>query len=137
MAAECPFVEKDLTCPLCYEIFHDPVTLYCDHSFCKRCIHTRWECSGLQRCPVCYRTASSSRPSINQALRRASDVLKQKPEHFMVRSVERCSIHNQEFKFFCRKDAELICTVCTSTRSHADHKYCSITEAKTEIMVRV
>ncbi|XP_057204513.1 zinc-binding protein A33-like isoform X2 [Triplophysa rosa] len=136
MAAECPFLEEDLTCPLCYEVFKDPVTLNCNHSFCKRCIHTRWECRGLQHCPVCYRTASSSRPSINRALKRVSDVFKQKPEHFMVKSMKRCSIHNEELKFFCRKDAELICAVCTSTRSHANHNYCSITEATSEILTQ-
>lgn len=137
MAAECPFAKEDVTCPLCYEVFNDPVTLNCKHSFCKGCIQTRWECRGLQQCPVCHRTSSSSRPFVNQALRKVSDVFKQKPEHFMVSSVERCSIHNEELKFFCRKDAEPICQVCTSTRSHANHKYCSITEATSEIMVSV
>uniref|UniRef100_A0A3B3RC21 RING-type domain-containing protein n=1 Tax=Paramormyrops kingsleyae TaxID=1676925 RepID=A0A3B3RC21_9TELE len=29
---------KCLTCPVCYEIYRDPVVLKCAHSFCNVCL---------------------------------------------------------------------------------------------------
>ncbi|XP_052008175.1 E3 ubiquitin-protein ligase TRIM39-like [Xyrauchen texanus] len=82
-------------------------------------------------CPVCL---SSSRPPINLDLKIAADVFKKKAKQIRVKSVDRCSMHNEELNLFCRKDAELICAVCTSSRSHANHEYCPITEAASEIL---
>uniref|UniRef100_A0A673N0A4 Tripartite motif containing 35-13 n=1 Tax=Sinocyclocheilus rhinocerous TaxID=307959 RepID=A0A673N0A4_9TELE len=136
MAEECSFTMEDLQCPLCCEVFDIPVMLSCKHSFCKTCIQTHWVRMGTRQCPLCRCTERSSRPPINLALKLASDVFKKKPEQFMVKSVERCSRHNEELKLFCRKDAELICIACMSSRSHRNHEYCLIAEAASEIMVR-
>ena len=38
-----------LTCPICKDIFYDPVTLICQHSFCKYCLNQ----SNSKRCPMC------------------------------------------------------------------------------------
>ncbi|XDV28905.1 hypothetical protein PO909_032098 [Leuciscus waleckii] len=134
MAEDCQFTVEDLQCPLCCEVFDVPVTLSCKHSFCKTCVHTHWDCRGTRQCPLCRCTERSSRPSINLALKIASDVFKKKPEQFRVKSVEFCSKHNEELKLFCRKDAEFICDVCTSSRGHRNHDYCPIAEATSEIM---
>lgn len=136
MAEDCQFTVEDLQCPVCSEVFNVPVTLSCKHSFCKTCVQTHWDCRGTRRCPLCHCTERSSRPPINLALKRASDVFKKKPEQFRVKSVEFCSKHNEELKLFCRKDAEFICDVCTSSRGHRNHDYCPIAEATSEIMVR-
>ncbi|XP_067245409.1 zinc-binding protein A33-like [Chanodichthys erythropterus] len=134
MAEDCPFSVEDLRCPVCCEVFDVPVTLSCKHSFCKTCVQTHWDSRGTRQCPLCRRSERSSRPPVNQALKMALDVFKKKPEQFMVKSVELCSIHNEELKLFCRKDAELICVVCTSSRGHRNHDYCPIAEAASEIM---
>ncbi|KAJ8015402.1 hypothetical protein DPEC_G00025750 [Dallia pectoralis] len=45
---------EDLTCPICCDLFTEPVMLGCMHHFCKRCISTYWR--GLQTpvsCPQC------------------------------------------------------------------------------------
>ncbi|KAL1256831.1 hypothetical protein QQF64_012376 [Cirrhinus molitorella] len=134
MAEEFSFTVEDLQCPVCCETFDVPVILSCKHNFCKTCIQTHWDRMGTRQCPLCRRTERSSRPAINLSLKLATDVFKQKPEQFMVKSVERCSRHNEELKLFCRKDAELICVACTSSRSHKNHKHCPVTEATSEIM---
>lgn len=136
MSQECSFTLEDLQCPVCCEVFDIPVILSCKHSFCKTCIQTHWDRMGTRQCPLCRRAERSSRPPINLALKLASDVFRKKPEQFMAKSVERCSRHNEQLKLFCRKDAELICIVCTSSRSHKNHEYCPIAEAASDIMVR-
>uniref|UniRef100_A0A3Q0S6Z6 RING-type domain-containing protein n=1 Tax=Amphilophus citrinellus TaxID=61819 RepID=A0A3Q0S6Z6_AMPCI len=37
---------EHLSCPVCHDIFQDPVILSCSHSFCKACLQ-RW-CRELQ-----------------------------------------------------------------------------------------
>lgn len=100
MAQECSFTLEDLQCPVCCEVFDIPVILSCNHSFYKTCIQTHWDCMGTRQCPLCRRTERSSRPPINLALKLASDIFKKKPEQFMVKSVERCSRHNEQLKLF-------------------------------------
>lgn len=46
-----PEIEKELKCPVCCEIFNDPVVTPCGHSFCKNCLDTWIE--GSQNCPYC------------------------------------------------------------------------------------
>lgn len=52
------FLESELTCPICFHLFLDPVTLPCAHSFCLVCLETldRDKTSGSAQelcCPVC------------------------------------------------------------------------------------
>uniref|UniRef100_A0A3B4UHB5 RING-type domain-containing protein n=1 Tax=Seriola dumerili TaxID=41447 RepID=A0A3B4UHB5_SERDU len=53
MAANISQSEADFTCPVCCDIFKDPVLLLCGHSFCKHCLQEWWRQSRLQACPVC------------------------------------------------------------------------------------
>lgn len=50
-------VEESLKCPVCQDIFTDPVTLPCGHNFCLTCIQAVWETGGPNEgpcfCPEC------------------------------------------------------------------------------------
>ncbi|XP_051996058.1 probable E3 ubiquitin-protein ligase TRIML1 [Xyrauchen texanus] len=61
--------EKHFLCSLCEEIFSNPVTTPCGHSFCKMCLRVYWGRSGSDECPLCKRTFGS-RPhlSVNHIL---------------------------------------------------------------------
>ncbi len=56
--------EKHFLCSLCEEIFSNPVTTPCGHSFCKACLRVYWSRSGSDECPLC-RKAFGSRPHIS------------------------------------------------------------------------
>ncbi|KAL0974352.1 hypothetical protein UPYG_G00219290 [Umbra pygmaea] len=65
MAAACnrqkqSSLREDLTCPICCDLFTEPVMLGCMHHFCKRCISTYWR--GLHTpvsCPQCRKEFTS------------------------------------------------------------------------------
>uniref|UniRef100_A0A8C5Q2I1 Uncharacterized protein n=1 Tax=Leptobrachium leishanense TaxID=445787 RepID=A0A8C5Q2I1_9ANUR len=49
-------LRAELTCSICLNIYTDPVTLPCEHSFCRTCIGKALdmqEVSGAYRCPEC------------------------------------------------------------------------------------
>ncbi|KAM9317466.1 tripartite motif-containing protein 14-like [Gastrophryne carolinensis] len=59
-------LRKELECSVCQNIYTDPVTLKCGHSFCRVCIDRvldTQEESGDYACPIC-RKRSISRPSL-------------------------------------------------------------------------
>uniref|UniRef100_A0A8C9XAU3 Uncharacterized protein n=1 Tax=Sander lucioperca TaxID=283035 RepID=A0A8C9XAU3_SANLU len=45
--------EEDLCCPVCHDVFRNPVLLSCSHSFCKDCLQSWWTGKSTQECPVC------------------------------------------------------------------------------------
>uniref|UniRef100_A0A8C5WCU7 Uncharacterized protein n=1 Tax=Leptobrachium leishanense TaxID=445787 RepID=A0A8C5WCU7_9ANUR len=58
----------ELTCSICLNIYRDPVTLPCGHSFCRLCIAgvlNAQEGSGAYMCPEC-RAESQERPALEK-----------------------------------------------------------------------
>lgn len=45
--------EDHFQCSICLNLFTDPVTTPCGHSFCKTCLSKHWDRSDLCHCPVC------------------------------------------------------------------------------------
>ncbi|CAL8404908.1 unnamed protein product [Boreogadus saida] len=58
MAEENPLFKHYLTCIVCTEIFKDPVSLSCHHSFCSSCLQDFWAQAENKNCPVCKRKSS-------------------------------------------------------------------------------
>ncbi|XP_049898655.1 nuclear factor 7, brain-like [Epinephelus moara] len=51
-------LQSELTCPVCLELFRDPVILECGHHFCQVCIIQCWEAKAdeLSSCPKCRKS---------------------------------------------------------------------------------
>ncbi|XP_029031503.1 E3 ubiquitin-protein ligase TRIM8a isoform X2 [Betta splendens] len=48
--------EEELLCPICLNVFDEPVQLPCKHNFCRGCISEAWaKDGGAVRCPECNR----------------------------------------------------------------------------------
>uniref|UniRef100_A0A3B4ADQ0 RING-type domain-containing protein n=1 Tax=Periophthalmus magnuspinnatus TaxID=409849 RepID=A0A3B4ADQ0_9GOBI len=52
----------EFLCPICLEVFTDPVTTPCGHSFCQVCITQHWN-SRKYNCPLCKKNFNS-RPEL-------------------------------------------------------------------------
>ncbi|XP_059204475.1 zinc-binding protein A33 [Centropristis striata] len=121
--------EEDLTCPICCDIFTDPVLLSCSHSFCRGCLKRCWE-TGIRECPVCRKKASKASPPTNLALRNVCEALLQARRNSVVLEEKiNCHLHHERLKLFCLVDKEPICVVCQSSKLHKGHDCSPVEEA--------
>ncbi|KAM3866743.1 zinc-binding protein A33-like [Diretmus argenteus] len=53
-------LHSELTCPVCLELFREPVILECGHHFCRVCITQCWEAKAdeQQTCPQCRKSCT-------------------------------------------------------------------------------
>uniref|UniRef100_A0A3B5LVR5 Uncharacterized protein n=1 Tax=Xiphophorus couchianus TaxID=32473 RepID=A0A3B5LVR5_9TELE len=76
--------EEQFTCSICLEMFKNPVSTPCGHSFCQSCLSTYWDGRGrgqaakAYQCPLC-KESFSNRPElqINRTLREITEQFKQ------------------------------------------------------------
>ncbi|XP_037646478.1 zinc finger protein RFP-like [Sebastes umbrosus] len=45
--------EEQLLCPICLDLFNQPVSTPCGHNFCRDCIQGYWHSANLSQCPMC------------------------------------------------------------------------------------
>ena len=128
--------EEDFTCPVCFDIFKDPVLLLCSHSFCKDCLQKFWREKKSKECPVCRRQSSLDNPPLNLSLRNLCEsFLKEKSQRASGGSEVLCSLHGERLKLFCLEDKQPICVVCQASRKHSGHQFLPIDEAALDYKV--
>ncbi|XP_043969390.1 E3 ubiquitin-protein ligase TRIM39-like isoform X2 [Gambusia affinis] len=85
MALPSAFLSEDqFTCSICLEMFNNPVSTPCGHSFCQSCLSFYWDSRGREQvakayqCPLC-KESFSKRPElqINRTLREITEQFKQ------------------------------------------------------------
>ncbi|XP_055487294.1 zinc-binding protein A33-like [Leucoraja erinacea] len=146
-----------LNCPICLDLFSEPVILECGHNFCQGCIMRYWEGGETVSCPECRKVFSDRSLRSNRALanlaRKARNLLQPEAESRCRRGVEEeeverresrrspgggqpvplhCGEHGEELKLFCETDRELICVMCLEGRDgqgHRSHNFMLISEA--------
>ncbi|XP_074493322.1 nuclear factor 7, brain-like [Sebastes fasciatus] len=119
--------EEDLCCPVCHDIFRDPVLLSCSHSFCKDCLKSWWREKQTCECPICKRRSSKFEPPCHR-------VLKNLCEAFLLERDQRasealCSLHSEKLKLFCLDHQQPVCVVCRDSEKHTNHRFRPIDEA--------
>ncbi|XP_073477608.1 E3 ubiquitin-protein ligase TRIM62-like [Aquarana catesbeiana] len=129
-------LREELKCPICWEIYIDPVSLKCGHSFCQDCIIRQLitqKGSGCYSCPQC-KEESQEWPTLNRniALRNISEYFLSKPSL----ESQQCSVHKLDLKYYCVQDAACICEKC-SEDEHQRHQMESLDEASEKKKVRL
>ncbi|CAI5670149.1 unnamed protein product [Oreochromis niloticus] len=115
--------EEDLCCPVCREVFRDPVILSCSHSFCKDCLKRWWKERTTHECPLCKKRSSKD-PPFNLALKNLC-------ESFLLERASEalCSLHSEKLKLFCLDHQQPVCVVCRDSEKHTNHRFRPIDEA--------
>ncbi|XP_071321821.1 nuclear factor 7, ovary-like [Trachinotus anak] len=119
--------EEDLCCPICHDIFRDPVLLSCSHSFCKDCLKSWWRENQQRECPFCKRRSSRDHPPISLVLKNLCEAVLQERDQ---RSSEAlCSLHSEKLKLFCLDHQQPVCLICRDSEKHNNHRFRPIDEA--------
>ncbi|XP_067414668.1 zinc finger protein RFP-like isoform X2 [Emydura macquarii macquarii] len=133
-------LQDEATCPICLEYFNDPVSLDCNHDFCRACITRCWkEFDADISCPQCRKTfpqmnlkPNRKLKSIVEAARELSLESGREPE------TERlCEKHREPLKLFCKEDEIPICLVCDRAKEHRDHTVVPAEEAVEEFQEKI
>uniref|UniRef100_A0AAZ1X007 Tripartite motif containing 35-12 n=1 Tax=Oreochromis aureus TaxID=47969 RepID=A0AAZ1X007_OREAU len=143
-------LEDELSCPICCEIFKEPVVLKCSHSFCRACLQQFWNKKKARReCPVCRRKCSLTEPTVSLALKNVADTfLKEHGRRGATAGTGaggtgkkavavdfKCSTHEEVLKLFCLDDFEVLCCVCQTSKKHLGHRVCPIEEGAQDLKV--
>ncbi|XP_054468714.1 E3 ubiquitin-protein ligase TRIM69 [Anoplopoma fimbria] len=143
-------ISRDLTCSICLDLFKQPVSLPCDHTFCQGCIEGYWTGprgpvqGGTGSCPQCRKVypGQSYRPNrivanIVESYCQGLEESETGPHLADVGVAERvpapvprCSRHREELKLYCEEDQELVCLVCGLSQEHRNHTMVCVQEAE-------
>ncbi|XP_067829956.1 E3 ubiquitin-protein ligase TRIM39-like [Heptranchias perlo] len=123
---------EDVNCPICLDLFADPVILGCGHNFCRSCITRYWGNVRMNSCPECRAEFPKRAFKANRAL--AS--LAEKARNLKLNR-NHCEKHQEELKLFCETDKKLICLICRDAREHKSHGMMPIDEAAEPYRVKL
>ncbi|KAI4880003.1 hypothetical protein NFI96_029185 [Prochilodus magdalenae] len=125
--------EENLCCPVCRDVFRDPVLLLCSHSFCRACLEQYWQHTELQICPLCRTSCSMQNPPSNLALKNLCEAFIQERFHRASAGCELlCGLHKKKLVHFCLEDKQAVCEECESTM-HTDHCLQLLDEAAVDL----
>ncbi|XP_029964015.1 tripartite motif-containing protein 35-like [Salarias fasciatus] len=118
--------EEDLSCPVCHDVFQDPVLLSCSHSFCAACLRGWWTQTGTRQCPVC-RVSSSFEPAGNLVLKNLCESFRQRRSAAPQQPL--CGLHSDPLRLFCLDHQQPACLVCRDSEKHRGHAFRPLDEA--------
>nr|XP_034378292.1 tripartite motif-containing protein 30A-like isoform X3 [Arvicanthis niloticus] len=130
-------IKEEVTCPICLELLKEPVSVDCNHSFCRACITLNYESNrnpeGEVKCPVCRVPYPFGNLRPNRQVANIVERLqgfKSIPEE--EQKVNVCAHHGEKLKLFCKKDMMAICWLCERSQEHRGHQTALIEEVNHE-----
>ncbi|XP_063074078.1 zinc-binding protein A33-like [Engraulis encrasicolus] len=124
------FPVENLTCTICHDIFTDPVSLKCSHTFCQECLRQYWKDRDVLLCPVCRKECSSEEPTQSLAFKDLCESVKIRSAVGLpvVQLDQLCPLHGEKVKLFCVEDKQSICVICHTSKRHKNHTCSPIEE---------
>ncbi|KAF7207721.1 E3 ubiquitin-protein ligase TRIM35 [Nothobranchius furzeri] len=117
-------IEEELSCPVCQDIYKDPVLLSCSHSFCRECLEKWWRLKDTRECPVCKTTSDRKQPTSNLVLKNTCEAFLLERERQTSAEVDPlCRRHSEKLKLFCLDHNELVCLICRDSDVHRNHRF--------------
>ena len=119
-------LEQQLTCPVCLDIYTNPKSLPCHHSFCQHCLE------GLPvnpqgnkyyiKCPTCRTSTELPEPTGPAAFPVAFQINNLKEVYSLMKQEKamNCSKHDDPLRIFCETCEKVICRDCT-IGDHRNH----------------
>ncbi|XP_067414659.1 zinc finger protein RFP-like [Emydura macquarii macquarii] len=133
-------LQDEATCPICLEYFNDPVSLDCDHDFCRACItQCRARFSATISCPQCRETCPQRNLKPNRKLKNIVEAARELTlQPGREQETERlCEKHREPLKLFCKEDKIPICLVCDRAKEHKNHTVVPEEEAVKEFKGKI
>ena len=132
-------LEKQLTCAVCLDLYTNPKTLPCHHSFCLQCIERlpldpQGDDTYFIACPTCrHRTQLPPEPAGPAGFPTAFQLNTLMETYTLMNKVSdpqqvTCPNHQKPLEIFCETCEELICLYCIR-QNHKDHEWNSITDS--------
>ncbi|XP_034368493.2 LOW QUALITY PROTEIN: tripartite motif-containing protein 30A-like [Arvicanthis niloticus] len=130
-------IKEEVTCPICLELLKEPVSVDCNHSFCRACITLNYESNrnrkGEVKCPVCRVPYPFGNLKPNRQVANIVERLqgfKSIPEE--EQKVTVCAHHGEKLQLFCKEDMMAICWLCERSQEHRGHQTALIEEVNHE-----
>uniref|UniRef100_A0A8C5WIU5 Uncharacterized protein n=1 Tax=Leptobrachium leishanense TaxID=445787 RepID=A0A8C5WIU5_9ANUR len=136
-------LRDQLTCSICTDIYTDPVTLTCGHTYCRLCITRTWDNQEEREssCPEC-RHRFRARPKLRRNLSLtniAESFRSSHPEQEEVRipctycdspvPAAKTCLHCEVLEYYCCEESVFICVSCSLAGEHRGHRVETLNEA--------
>ncbi|XP_026163945.1 E3 ubiquitin-protein ligase TRIM50 isoform X2 [Mastacembelus armatus] len=103
-------LEEQLRCPVCLDMFSEPLMLQCGHSYCRCCVQSlTMDLLGQLQCPVCRCAVDGDSPPLNEVSVSGAPQL------------ELCPQHHNPLSLYCEDERTVICGFCGSIGAHRGH----------------
>lgn len=115
-------LEDQLRCPVCLDVFSEPLMLQCGHSYCRCCVRSMtMDLLGQLQCPVCRCSVDGDSPPLNVSLARIIEAVQDVTVSDGAQS-ESCPTHHNPLSLYCEDERTVICGLCGSIGAHRGHK---------------
>lgn len=130
-----PF-EDYLQCPVCHNVFSDPVLLMCSHSFCQTCLEQFWQHTESPTCPLCRTSSSVNQLLCNLALKNLCEAfVQERNQAASARAEILCPLHNKKLTLYCLKDKQPACVECQTSKIHEKQCFKLLDEVAVDLKV--
>ncbi|CAL9705196.1 unnamed protein product [Knipowitschia caucasica] len=117
-------LRRELSCPVCKDIFKDPLLLPCTHSSCRDCLQR--SCTAHKKCPVCRNPFTEDQAIANRDLKNACETFERQTSWRDPPKLSEfsCRFHFKPLELYCEYDGRPVCVDCATL--HSTHRLLSI-----------